>query len=84
MKRLFVEIAGWSFIVLGIAGLFLPVLQGILFLLIGLMILSANHHWARRWMIRLRERFPQADRQMKRFLRKHSRHIPGADSPAGR
>jgi uncharacterized protein len=84
MKRMLVEIAGWSFIVLGIAGLFLPVLQGILFLLIGLTILSANHHWARRWLIRLRERFPQADRQMKRFLRKHFRHIPGVDSPAGR
>ena len=84
MKHMLVEIAGWSFIVLGIAGLFLPVLQGILFLLIGLTILSANHHWARRWMISLRERFPQADRQMKRFVRKHARHIPGADSAAGK
>lgn len=85
MKRLLLEITGWSFIVLGIAGLFLPVLQGILFLLIGLSILSANHHWARLWMIRLRERFPRANRQLQRFIRKYSGRIPGVGStPAGK
>ena len=39
-KRVFIYILGWGFILLGIVGLFLPVLQGILFLLIGLLILS--------------------------------------------
>jgi len=80
MKRVLIEIAGWSFIVLGTAGFFLPVLPGILFLLIGLTLLSTNHHWAERWIARLRDRFPQASRQLQRFFRKHSRHIPGADS----
>lgn len=80
MKRILLEISGWVFIVLGIAGLFLPVLQGILFLLIGLTILSAEYHWARRWIIKLRERFPEADRKLRQFLGKHSRHIPGVDS----
>ena len=42
MKRWGILVAGWAFILLGIAGLFLPVLQGILFLLIGLLILLRN------------------------------------------
>jgi uncharacterized protein len=82
MKRIVLEITGWAFIVLGIAGLFLPVLQGILFLLIGLSILSAEHHWARRWISKLRQRFPEADRKLRRFLGKHAKHIPGADPTA--
>ena len=35
-KRILLLMVGWSFILLGIAGLFLPILQGVLFLLIGL------------------------------------------------
>lgn len=80
MKRILLEITGWTFIALGIAGLFLPVLQGILFLLIGLAILSAEYHWARRWITKLRERFPEADRKLRRFLGRHAKHIPGTDS----
>jgi uncharacterized membrane protein YbaN (DUF454 family) len=81
MKGILLEIGGWAFIVAGLGGLFLPILPGLLFLLIGLLILSARHHWARRWMIRLRERFPRADRELKRFLSKHAIRIPGFDSP---
>ena len=80
MKGIFLEIGGWALIVLGVGGLFLPILPGLLFLLIGLVILSARHHWARRWMIRLRERFPRADRQLMRFLNKHTIDIPGFNS----
>ena len=52
-------LAGWTFIVLGIAGLFLPVLQGILFLMIGLMILSSEYAWAHSVLEKLRTRFPR-------------------------
>ena len=45
-KRILLLIVGWAFILLGIIGLFLPVLQGVLFLLIGLMILSGEYVWA--------------------------------------
>ena len=62
-KRLAVLMVGWGFIVLGIAGLFLPVLQGILFLLIGLIILSSEYAWAHHWLTQLRNRFPTAARQ---------------------
>jgi uncharacterized membrane protein YbaN (DUF454 family) len=57
-KRLAVLLLGWAFILLGIAGLFLPVLQGILFLLIGLIILSSEYVWAHKLLNRLRRRFP--------------------------
>ena len=52
-------IVGWTFIALGIAGLFLPVLQGILFLMIGLIILSSEYAWAHNVLEKLRERFPR-------------------------
>ncbi len=62
-KRLGVLLLGWAFILLGIAGLFLPVLQGILFLLIGLIILSSEYVWAHKLLQRLRSRFPSLARK---------------------
>jgi uncharacterized protein len=62
IKRILVLIVGWSFILLGILGLFLPILQGVLFLLIGLIILSSEYVWAHRLLTRLRERFPRLGR----------------------
>ena len=57
-KKLLVLLAGWGFIALGVVGLFLPVLQGILFLLVGLFILSSESAWAHRLLEKIRERFP--------------------------
>jgi uncharacterized protein len=51
--------AGWGFIVLGILGLFLPILQGILFLLIGLSLLSNSSPWAAKLLNKVRGRFPK-------------------------
>jgi uncharacterized membrane protein YbaN (DUF454 family) len=39
--------AGWSLIVIGIVGLFVPILQGILFIASGLAVLSTESRWAR-------------------------------------
>ena len=61
-KRILVLIVGWAFIVLGIVGLFLPILQGVLFLLVGLIILSSEYVWAHRLLTKLRERFPKIGR----------------------
>ena len=61
-KRILVLIVGWAFILLGILGLFLPVLQGVVFLLVGLIILSSEYVWAHRLLTRLRERFPKIGR----------------------
>jgi uncharacterized protein len=57
-KRCLVIISGWSFVALGVAGLVLPILQGVLFLLIGLTLLSTEYAWAHKLLQKLRERFP--------------------------
>ena len=62
IKRILILIVGWGFILLGILGLFLPILQGVLFLLVGLIILSSEYVWAHRLLTRLRERFPRLGR----------------------
>ena len=58
VKKLLVLLLGWSFVVLGVIGLFLPVFQGILFLLIALCVLSSEYAWASRILQKLRSRFP--------------------------
>lgn len=58
-QRPFTIVAGCIFVLLGLAGLFLPFLQGVLFLLVGLVLLSRELHWARRAMHRIRARFPR-------------------------
>jgi uncharacterized protein len=87
-KRIVVLVVGWAFILLGIAGLFLPVLQGILFLLIGLIILSSEYVWAHHLLRRLRERFPgvtqHAERAKERahvWLRRITGRAPDSDAP---
>ncbi|MBU4460186.1 MAG: hypothetical protein KJ579_06430 [Verrucomicrobia bacterium] len=46
--------AGGALIVLGIVGLFLPVLQGLLFITLGLTLLARDVPWARRLIGRIR------------------------------
>lgn len=58
-KRWAILIAGWGFLALGIPGLVLPILQGWLFIIIGLALLSREYHWARRLLERARQRFPR-------------------------
>lgn len=59
MKRVALLVVGWAFILLGIVGLFLPFLQGILFLLIGLFILSSEYVWAHKLLHKIKQRFPK-------------------------
>ena len=59
-KRISWLLTGWTFIVLGILGLFLPILQGILFLIIGLIILSSEYVWAHKLLNKAKTRFPAA------------------------
>lgn len=64
LKRLLKLTAGWVFILLGILGLFLPFLQGILFLLIGLFILAQELPWAARLLEKLKRKFPKITQQI--------------------
>jgi hypothetical protein len=62
VKRIATIAVGWIFLLLGVAGLFLPILQGILFIVIGLLILSTEYAWAHHLLQRLRAKFPGAAR----------------------
>jgi len=64
LKRGAIHIAGWGFILLGIIGLVLPILQGILFILVGLLLLSTVSPWAARVLDKLRRRFPRISTTM--------------------
>jgi len=69
-KRVALLVAGWMFLVLGAAGLVVPVLPGVVFLLLGLSFLSLEYAWARRWSSHLLRRFPTADRKLQGMLGK--------------
>lgn len=58
VKRVVRQAAGWFFIVLGIVGLFLPILQGVLFLLVGMIILARDIPFFHKVLTRLEERYP--------------------------
>ena len=57
-KKIAILIIGWTFIGLGIIGLFLPILQGVLFMMIGLAILSSRSQFIRGFLKHLEERHP--------------------------
>jgi uncharacterized membrane protein YbaN (DUF454 family) len=59
VKRIIVIIAGWFFIVTGFLGLFLPILQGVLFLCIGVYILSYEYAWAKNIIDKIRAKSPK-------------------------
>jgi uncharacterized membrane protein YbaN (DUF454 family) len=59
LKRYAVLALGWLFIFLGILGVFLPILQGILFLTIGLVLLSRESEWAAGKLGWLKNRYPR-------------------------
>ena len=59
VKKALALVAGWAFIVLGVIGLFLPIMQGVLFLMIGLTILSSEYVWAHHLLTKIRQRFPR-------------------------
>jgi uncharacterized membrane protein YbaN (DUF454 family) len=75
LKRIAVLTIGWAFILLGIVGLFLPILQGILFILIGLLILSTEYVWAHNLLEKLKQRFPKIAAQMDRAKEKAARWV---------
>jgi uncharacterized membrane protein YbaN (DUF454 family) len=77
LKRYVILGLGWFFVVLGILGIFLPILQGILFLLIGFILLSRESEWAQRQLDNLRTRYPkfaekydEAEARANRFWRR--------------
>lgn len=69
-KKLWLTVLGYFFLILGIIGCVLPFLQGILFILIGLSILSQTTPWAHRLMVRFRNKYPTVAEKTDAFLLK--------------
>jgi uncharacterized membrane protein YbaN (DUF454 family) len=67
MRRFLVLALGWALVLLGIAGLFLPLLQGVALILVGLYVLSRESKTARRLLDRVRERHPALWAKMRRL-----------------
>jgi uncharacterized protein len=60
MKNIALQVIGYVFLVLGVLGLFLPFLQGFLFIVVGLLILAKQAPWAHRLLQRFRDQHPRA------------------------
>lgn len=74
-KRAVIDSIGWLFVLLGVVGIFLPFLQGVLFILVGIYILSLHSTWAHKLLVRLKMRYPRvggkidaADHRIRKFL----------------
>ena len=70
LKQIGILLMGWTFFLLGILGLFLPVLQGILFIMIGLAILSTRSRTIQRFLQGLKKRYPHLHEQMETQVKK--------------
>ena len=62
IKVILWQVLGYSFLVLGALGMFLPILQGFLFLFVGLIILARHAPWAERLLGYLRKKSRRLDR----------------------
>jgi len=62
VRRIVMLSLGWMFILLGVIGLFLPILQGFLFFGIGLILLSRESEWVRGRIGWARRRWPRFGR----------------------
>jgi uncharacterized membrane protein YbaN (DUF454 family) len=67
VKRIVVLVIGWALVAVGVVGLFLPVLQGVLFIMLGLLVLSRESQTARRWLRHGRQRYPHVDARLKEW-----------------
>ncbi|MCU0571433.1 MAG: DUF2892 domain-containing protein [Syntrophobacteraceae bacterium] len=78
MRRIIRITLGVVFIVLGILGLFLPVLQGVLFLIIGVFLLASQIPLFARIFCWIQEKFPALERLVERMRERvhHEWHPP--------
>jgi len=74
-KDIIIIICGWFFIALGIAGLFLPILQGVLFIFIGLYLLSKKVSWAKKLLHKFERRYPSIFRKIDGARNRADRYI---------
>lgn len=59
VKQICIICIGWIFLVLGVVGLFLPFLQGILFIFVGIACLSVSSVRLQKYLFAVGERHPK-------------------------
>jgi hypothetical protein len=72
------HVVGWLLVVLGVLGLFLPVLQGVLLLTAGFAVLSIASQTFHGFLRERFRRYPRAWRQLERLRRALERRLHGA------
>ena len=79
--RVFFLVSGWLLVLLGVAGLALPGIQGVLTILAGAALLSAASETAY-WLLRgAFRRWPRGWRRLERIRRRIYRRLVGAPRP---
>jgi uncharacterized protein (TIGR02611 family) len=72
-QRMLVLVSGWGLIILGAIGGLIPVLQGWVFGVAGLLVLSTEYEWAHNLLMWLRRKFPRFARVMERVKAESTR-----------
>ncbi len=62
IKRISIQTVGYACLLLGIAGIILPILNGTVFLVAGLVLLSVYSEWAKKLLHKIGRQHPQAER----------------------
>lgn len=65
-KRILLDIFGWFFLVVGTIGIFLPILQGVVFLILGAYFLSLHSPWFHNKLHALKQRYPSVAKPLER------------------
>ena len=73
--RILVITTGWLFVLLGIAGIFLPILQGGICLAIGFALLSIGSQSVHLWLRRMFGRWPGLWRRLEKLRRRIHRKL---------
>jgi hypothetical protein len=74
-RRVLVLFAGWGCLIIGAIGGLIPIFQGWIFGVAGLLILSSEYEWAHNLVVWLRRRFPRFAATMERVRGRSARIV---------
>lgn len=65
-KRIVLNVSGWFFLAVGSVGVFLPILQGVAFIVLGAYLLSLHSPWFHNKLHALKQRYPSIAKPLER------------------